>query len=116
PGPRPAAERPRGQTFRFCPSSRGGMIRPAMLTLKSPPPRVKLTKVFTTPFDNAVATARTCYSSRIVTDADVAEKPALRDRIAQSIYLAGHHTTLQHAHFQFTLENVSRQVLWSFFH
>ncbi len=86
------------------------------LKLKSPPPRVQLTKVFTTPFDNAVATARTCYSSRIITDEDVAQKPALRDRIAESIYLAGHHTTLQHAHFQFTLENVSRQALWSFFH
>lgn len=87
-----------------------------MLTLKSPKPVVKLTKVFTTPFDNAVATARTCYSSRVITDEDVAQKPELRDRIARSIYLAGHHTTLQHAHFQFTLENVSRQALWAFFH
>lgn len=86
------------------------------LTLKSPPPKVKLTKVFETPFDNAVATARTCYSSRIITDDDVAQRPDMRDRIARSIYLAGHHTTLQHAHFQFTFENVSRQALWSFFH
>lgn len=87
-----------------------------MLRLRSEPPRVTLTKVFTTPFDNAVATARTCYSSRVITDDDVRQKPALRDRIARSIYLAGHHTTLQHAHFQFSLENVSRQALWSFFH
>jgi thymidylate synthase ThyX len=86
------------------------------MRLRSDAPKVTLTKVFSTPFDNAVATARTCYSSRIITDDDVALKPELRDRIASSIYLAGHHTTLQHAHFQFAIENVSRQALWSFFH
>ena len=41
---------------------------------------------------------------------------ALRDRIAQETYFAGHHTTLQHATFQFAIENVSRQALWSFLH
>jgi thymidylate synthase ThyX len=46
----------------------------------------------------------------------VAKNPEQRDRIARSVYLAGHHTTLQHSHFQFALENVSRQALWSFFH
>src|SRR6266545_1850306 len=35
---------------------------------------------------------------------------------AKSIYDAGHHTTFQHAHFQFAIENVSRQFLWSFLH
>ncbi len=35
---------------------------------------------------------------------------ALRDRIARETYQAGHHTTLQHATFQFSLENVSRQL------
>jgi thymidylate synthase ThyX len=39
-----------------------------------------------------------------------------RDAIADSIYKAGHHTTLQHSSFQFTLENVSRQFIWSFLH
>lgn len=86
------------------------------MRFRSDAPKIALTKVFSTPFDNAVATARTCYSSRVITDEDVVQKPDLRDRIARSIYLAGHHTTLQHAHFQFTLENVSRQALWSLFH
>jgi thymidylate synthase ThyX len=86
------------------------------MRLASDEPQVSLVKVFETPFDNAVATARTCYSSRLISDADVQKKPELRDRIARSIYLAGHHTTLQHAHFQFTLDKVSRQALWSFFH
>lgn len=87
-----------------------------MLSLRSAPPKVTLTKWFAAPLDNAVATARTCYSSRIVTDDDVRQNLALRDRIARSTFKAGHHTTLQHAHFQFAIEQVSRQALWSFFH
>jgi thymidylate synthase ThyX len=66
-----------------------------------------------------VATARTCYNSRIITSAEVRKDEkarALRDRIAQETYFAGHHTTLQHATFQFAVENVSRQAIWSFLH
>lgn len=84
---------------------------------RSPAPRVTLVNIFVRPYENAVAAARTCYSSRgIVRPEEVAEKPALRDRIARSIYEAGHHTTLQHAHVQFALENVSRHFIWSFLH
>ena len=82
-------------------------------------PSARLVNAFDAPFNNAVATARTCYSSRIITPEDVAKDDrsrALRDRIAASTYLAGHHTTLQHATFQFALENVSRQAVWSFLH
>ena len=78
-----------------------------------------MTNGFGEPFDNAVATARTCYNSRIITASDVRrdEKArALRDRIARETYFAGHHTTLQHATFQFSVENVSRQAIWSFLH
>ncbi|HLT31892.1 MAG TPA: FAD-dependent thymidylate synthase [Myxococcaceae bacterium] len=85
----------------------------------SPPPRVRLTNGFTEPFDNAVATARTCYNSRIISAEDVRRDErarALRDRIARETYVAGHHTTLQHATFQFSLEHVSRQAVWSFLH
>jgi len=74
---------------------------------------------FFEPYDNAVATARTCYNSRIITAADVRKDDKareLRDRIARETYTAGHHTTLQHATFQFALENVSRQAIWSFLH
>lgn len=82
-------------------------------------PEIKLTQAFNSPLDNAVATARTCYSSKLIFDEDVRKNEKavlLRDKIAQSTYLAGHHTTLQHAHFQFAIKNISRQVLWSFFH
>jgi thymidylate synthase ThyX len=94
----------------------------------SPPPEVKITHAFARPFDNLVATARTCYSgSGIVQDDQVLGDPAgpaeareerrrRRDALARDLYQAGHHTTLQHAHFQFVLSNVSRQFLWSFLH
>jgi flavin-dependent thymidylate synthase len=82
-------------------------------------PRVTLAAFFPNPYNNAVAAARTCYSPTVVTPEDVdrdAASRARRDAIAQSTYQAGHHTTLQHAHFQFVLENVSRQFIWSFLH
>ena len=90
-------------------------------------PKVTLVNTFHQPFDNAVATARTCYSSKgIITSGQVAgdgldeekqeDRRQKRDDLARSIYKAGHHTTLQHAHFQFAIENVSRQFIWSFLH
>ena len=83
----------------------------------SPAPRVRLVHAFERPFENVVATARTCYSSKgIVTEDQASARPDRRDALAKSIYTAGHHTTFQHAHFQFALENVSRQFLWSFLH
>jgi flavin-dependent thymidylate synthase len=83
----------------------------------SPAPVVRLVNAFARPFENAVAAARTCYSGKgIVSEDDVARNPEQRDRIARSTYAAGHHTVLQHAHLQFSLENVSRQFLWSFLH
>ena len=45
-----------------------------------------------------------------------ARRRGRRDALARDIYQAGHHTTFQHAHFQFALANVSRQFLWSFLH
>ena len=83
----------------------------------SPPPRVRLVHAFERPFENVVATARTCYSAKgIITEDQASARPERRDALAKSIYAAGHHTTFQHAHFQFALENVSRQFLWSFLH
>jgi thymidylate synthase ThyX len=81
--------------------------------------QVRLVNAFAEPFNNAVATARSCYASRLITPADVAATAAARtqrDAIARSTYEAGHHTTLQHASYQFALSGVSRQCLWSFLH
>ncbi|MEO8502561.1 MAG: FAD-dependent thymidylate synthase [Acidobacteriota bacterium] len=93
----------------------------------SSPPQVHLVNRFERSYDLAVATARTCYSSKgIVTPEEVAgvgEPPETvslrherRDKLARDLYLAGHHTTFQHGHFQFALANVSRHFLWSFLH
>src|SRR5205814_8261811 len=88
-------------------------------TMLSPEPVVILENAFQDPYNNAVATARTCYSSQVIHAPDVAKDDQTRSRrdvIAQSIYKAGHHTTIQHATFQFVLDKVSRQFIWSFLH
>src|SRR3954469_17412062 len=86
-------------------------------SFSSAAPLVRLVHAFDRPFENVVATARTCYSAKgIVTEDQASARPDRRDAIARSIYEAGHHTTFQHAHFQFSLENVSRHFLWTFLH
>src|SRR3954465_9924241 len=88
-------------------------------TQLSPEPVVLLENAFHRPYDNAVATARTCYSAKVISADDVSKDEATRvrrDAIAQSTYKAGHHTTIQHATFQFVLDKVSRQFIWSFLH
>ena len=44
------------------------------------------------------------------------DRSPIDDRIAKSIYEAGHHTPFQHPTFVFGLEGVSRNVVESFFH
>ena len=87
--------------------------------LLSQEPIVELVNAFSNPYDTVVATARTCYSPRVIYPEDVRKDDrarARRDAIAESIYKAGHHTTIQHATFQFVLDAVSRQFIWSFLH
>ncbi len=81
-------------------------------------PGVTLTKAFASPFKNVIATARTCYSGKgIINDEQISLDEDGRDvAIARSIYRAGHHTTFQHAQFQFALTGVSRHFIWSFLH
>ncbi len=91
-------------------------------------PRVRLLAAFPRPLDVAVAAARTCYSAsgpvppekvagEHLLEPEAREKAlARRDALARSLYLAGHHTTFQHAHFLFAIEGVSRQFVWSFLH
>jgi len=78
---------------------------PAVVTLRSASAR---------PYDGAIAAARTCYSPRVVGPEEVT--PSQRDSIGPLTFEAGHHTVYQHAHFEFGLENVSRQFVWSFLH
>lgn len=88
--------------------------------MESTYPIVKLEAVIQNPYDLAVATARTCYSAKGIIRVPEVRKDekavALRDKIAASTREAGHLTTRQHAHFVFSLDNVSRQFIWSFLH
>ena len=77
-------------------------------------PRVTLRNYFARPYDSAIAAARTCYSPRIVTPEEITDKQRLT--IGAATFYGGHHTVYQHAHFEFGLENVSRQFVWSFLH
>jgi thymidylate synthase ThyX len=82
--------------------------------LDTAPPSVSLRTAPQVPFDGAIAAARTCYSPRVIGTAEVTDKQ--RDSIGALTFDAGHHTVYQHAHFEFGLENISRQFVWSFLH
>ena len=76
--------------------------------------RVTLRNHFAHPYDSAIAAARTCYAPRIIGPEEITDKQRLQ--IGASTFYGGHHTVYQHAHFEFGLENVSRQFVWSFLH
>jgi thymidylate synthase ThyX len=80
----------------------------------SAPPRVTLRNAFQHPFDSAIAAARTCYASHLVQPEEITDKQRLN--IGAATFYSGHHTVYQHAHFEFGLENISRQFVWSFLH
>ena len=77
-------------------------------------PVVTLRSAPMTPFDGAIAAARTCYSPRVIGTDEITDRQ--RDTIGALTFDAGHHTVYQHAHFEFGLENISRQFVWSFLH
>src|ERR1700682_1778954 len=87
--------------------------RPGEL-VETSPPRVTLRNAFAHPFDSAIAAARTCYAPRLIGHEEIIEKQRLN--IGAATFYSGHHTVYQHAHFEFGLENVSRQFVWSFLH
>lgn len=105
---------------------------------RSDPPEVRLLPDESAkhPFATAVAAAWSCYGSRPAKVENVVKlvygdpKPGLSDeklaaradrqkraiKLYADLFAAGHHTTFQHAHFVFALDNVSRLAIWSFFH
>jgi thymidylate synthase ThyX len=82
--------------------------------LDTAPPKVTLRNAPVTPFDGAIAAARTCYSPRVIAASEVTDSQ--RDTIGALTFDAGHHTVYQHATFEFGLENISRQFVWTFLH
>src|SRR5246127_3822847 len=88
--------------------------QPDSVQFEAAVPRVTLRNHFAHPYDSAIAAARTCYSSRLIGPEEVNDKQRLN--IGAATFFSGHHTVYQHAHFEFGLENVSRQFVWSFLH
>jgi thymidylate synthase ThyX len=82
--------------------------------LQTGSPIITLRTAPMTPFDGAIAAARTCYSPRVIGAGEVTDTQ--RDLIGALTFDAGHHTVYQHAHFEFGLENISRQFVWTFLH
>jgi flavin-dependent thymidylate synthase len=82
--------------------------------VETAPPRVTLRNYFAHPYDSAIAAARTCYAHHLITPEEITDKQRLN--IGAATFYSGHHTVFQHAHFEFGLENVSRQFVWSFLH
>ncbi len=82
--------------------------------METAPPRVTLRNAFAHPFDSAIAAARTCYAPRLIGPEEITDKQ--RVNIGAATFYSGHHTVYQHAHFEFGLENISRQFVWSFLH
>jgi thymidylate synthase ThyX len=88
--------------------------QPDSVQFEAAAPRVTLRNHFAHPYDSAIAAARTCYAPRIIGPEEITDKQRLQ--IGASTFYGGHHTVYQHAHFEFGLENVSRQFVWSFLH
>src|ERR1700693_2018752 len=87
--------------------------RPGEL-VETAPPRVTLRNAFSHPFDSAIAAARTCYAPPLIGPEEITDKQRLN--IGPATSSSAHHTVYQHAHFEFGLENISRQFVWSFLH
>jgi flavin-dependent thymidylate synthase len=87
---------------------------PSGAQLQTSAPRVTLRNSFAHPFDSAIAAARTCYADHLITPEEITDKQRLN--IGAATFNSGHHTVFQHATFEFGLENVSRQFVWSFLH
>ncbi len=87
---------------------------PERVAVEAAVPRVTLRSAFAHAYDSAIAAARTCYAPKLVTPEEITDKQRLT--IGAATFYSGHHTVYQHAHFEFGLENVSRQFVWSFLH
>jgi thymidylate synthase ThyX len=84
------------------------------MPVQTGPPVVTLRGASAYPYDGAISAARTCYAPRVVGPDEVTASQ--RESIGPLTFEAGHHTVWQHAHFEFGLENISRQLVWTFLH
>ncbi len=68
------------------------------------------------PTNIAVSAARTCYFAGGLVEPLKSEGWSAKEGLLSSIFEAGHHTTLQHAHFTILIDNMSRHLIWRLLH
>src|SRR5450759_1012128 len=88
--------------------------QPDSVQFEAAAPHVTMRKDCAHAYDSAIPVARTCYAPRIIGPEEITDEQRLQ--IGASTFYGGHHTVYQHAHFEFGLENISRQFVWSFLH
>ena len=78
--------------------------------------RVKALDTLYKPTDIAVGSARSCYYGKHIITPEEAAAWDKKNDLLNSIFKAGHHTTLMHYHFTFLIEGVSRLLIWRLLH
>ena len=68
------------------------------------------------PTDVAVGSARSCYFGKHIVTPEDAAKWDKKNDLLNSIFKAGHHTTLMHYNFTFLIEGMSRLLIWRLLH
>lgn len=68
------------------------------------------------PTDIAVGSARSCYFGGHIVTPENAANWDKKNSLLNSIFKAGHHTTLMHYHFTFLIEGMSRLLIWRLLH
>ena len=68
------------------------------------------------PTDIAVGSARSCYFGKYIVTPESAAKWDKKNDLLNSIFKAGHHTTLMHYNFTFLIEGMSRLLIWRLLH
>jgi len=78
--------------------------------------KIKILDTNYKPTDIAVGSARSCYFGKGIVTPDSASNWDKKNSLLDSIFKAGHHTTLQHYHFTILIEGMSRHLIWRLLH
>lgn len=68
------------------------------------------------PSNVAVSSARTCYFPNGLVKPEDSENWTKKDELLNSIFKAGHHSTLQHTQITMLIEGMSRHLIWRLLH
>jgi len=78
--------------------------------------KIKILDLNYKPTDIAVGSARSCYFGKNIVTPEMAQNWDKKSELLNSIFKAGHHTTLQHYHFTILIEGISRHLIWRLLH